>query len=279
MKIFSMLSLRDLSNVILVCKEWKKVAESPWLWRRMEIVVGQLKVTNMNILNTVRLRSVKRVKLLSRYHPDEEEAEAVFGAIMEHEAIRELNISQNQISRVNPDTLARAVNTMEAVNLFNAKLTPAQVQALYTQISQGTKLRLVSMGHVDISGVPPAITGAALNRLNIAKLCNSNITTSQLEAILKLMAQGTALQEVDLGHNNLAEVSPDILAPGVNMIQVVKLYDTGLTRQQIERIIKHRGVMKLKTLDICFNAAIREVPRYLLQMAEQKIVEFSYLMH
>ena len=34
------------------------------------------------------------------------------------------------------------------------------------------------------------------------------------------MAQGTALQEVDLGHNNLAEVSPDILAPGVNMIQV-----------------------------------------------------------
>ena len=34
------------------------------------------------------------------------------------------------------------------------------------------------------------------------------------------MARGTALQEVDLGHNNLAEVSPDIIAPGVNMIQV-----------------------------------------------------------
>ena len=40
----------------------------------------------------------------------------MFRAIMEHEAIRELNISQNQISRVNPDTLARAVNTMEAVS-------------------------------------------------------------------------------------------------------------------------------------------------------------------
>ena len=44
MKIFSLLSLNDLSNVILVCKKWKKVAESPWLWRRMEIVVGQMKV-------------------------------------------------------------------------------------------------------------------------------------------------------------------------------------------------------------------------------------------
>ena len=39
--------------------------------------------------------------------------------------------------------------------------------------------------NVCFSGVPPAITGAALNKLNIAKLCNSNITTSQLEAILR----------------------------------------------------------------------------------------------
>ena len=39
------------------------------------------------------------------------------------------------------------------------------------------------------SVVPPAIIGAALNRLNIAKLCNSNITTSQLEAILRYNCQ------------------------------------------------------------------------------------------
>ena len=87
----------------------------------------------MSILNTVRLRSVRRVRLLSRYHPDEAEAEAVFGAILQHRAITQvsavqystsiiiiitifqLNISQNQISRVNPDTLARAVNNMEQV--------------------------------------------------------------------------------------------------------------------------------------------------------------------
>ena len=109
----------------------------------------------------------------------------------------------------------------------------------------------------------------------------------------------TSLQEIDLGHNNLSEVDTDILAAGVNMIQVVKLYDTNLTRyslifynndymviklflicrQQIEKMVKFRGGGKLKTLDICFNAAIREVPRYILQLAEQKILEFSYLMH
>lgn len=40
----------------------------------------------------------------------------------------------------------------------------------------------------------------------------------------------TSLQEIDLGHNNLSNVNTDILAHGVNMIQVVKLYDTNLTR-------------------------------------------------
>ena len=110
------------------------------------------------------------------------------------------------------------------------------------------------------------------------------------------MSMKTYLQEIDLGHNDLSSVYPDVLAQGVNMIQVVKLYDTSLTRygccnmdkistndfffrQQIEKIIKYRGICKLKTLDICFNAAIREVPRSVLHLAEQKILEFSYLMH
>jgi len=280
MKIFSLLSLADLSNVLLVCRHWRMVAESPWLWRRMEIVVGQMKVTNMNLLNTTRLKSVKRVRLLSRYHPDEEEAEAVFGAILEHEGIRELNISQNQINKVNSDTLARAVNSMEQVNLFNAKLSQSQVSAIYQQMSMTTKLRLVSMGCVDISCVNPDIVAPALNKLNIARLCNTNITTQQLDAILRLMSlHRTSLQEIDLGHNNLSNVNTDILAHGVNMIQVVKLYDTNLTREQIEKIIKYRGGGKLKTLDICFNASIREVPRNVLHLAEQKILEFSYLMH
>ena len=51
-------------------------------------------VTNMSILNTVRLRSVRRVRLLSRYHPDEAEAEAVFGAILQHRAITQVSTVQ-----------------------------------------------------------------------------------------------------------------------------------------------------------------------------------------
>lgn len=41
------------------------------------------------------------------------------------------------------------------MNLFNAKLSAGQVLALYTQMSRGTKLRLVSMGHVDIRWCDP----------------------------------------------------------------------------------------------------------------------------
>ena len=139
LKIFCCLGLQDLSTVLLVCKEWKEVAEAPWLWKKLEVVVGQMKVNNIGILGTRRLESVKRVRLLSKYHPDEEEAEAVFQAIIEHEGIKELNISQNEISKVNPMTLANAVNTMEQVNLFNAKLTSQQFEALFQKMARYTK--------------------------------------------------------------------------------------------------------------------------------------------
>ena len=32
---------------MFVCRRWRAIAESPWLWRRMEVVVGQMKVGNM----------------------------------------------------------------------------------------------------------------------------------------------------------------------------------------------------------------------------------------
>ena len=204
LKIFCCLGQQDLSTVLLVCKEWKEVAESPWLWKKLEVVVGQMKVNNIGILGTRRLESVKRVRLLSKYHPDEEEAEAVFQAIKEHEGIKELNISQNEISKVNPLTLANAVNNMEQVNLFNAKLASQQCEELFHQMARDTKLKVLSIGCVNISGVNPENIEAGLNKLNTARLCNATITTEQLEALFIVMAERSELKEVDLGHNNLA---------------------------------------------------------------------------
>ena len=49
---------------------------------------------------------------------------------------------------------------------------------------------------------------------------------------------GSGKKEVDLGHNNLAGVNEDILASGVNLVHVVKLYDTNLTRYRISTTFK-----------------------------------------
>jgi hypothetical protein len=47
----------------------------------------------------------------------------VLQAIIVHEGIKE----HNQISKVNPMTLANVVNTKEQVDFFNAKLTSADL--------------------------------------------------------------------------------------------------------------------------------------------------------
>ena len=240
--------------------------------------MGHLKVNNINILATRRLESVKRVRLLSRYHPDEEEAEAVFKAILEHAGIKELNISQNEIFRVNAETLAKAVNNMENVNLFNAKLTSQQSRVLFQHMANTTKLKVLSMGCVNISEVNPTILATALNMMATARLCNTAITTEQLDALFRAMARGSKLKEIDLGHNNLAGVDANILAEGIKKIPTVKLYDTNMSRNQIEMIVRN-ATNQLITLDICFNQSIREIPRHILTRAQAQIEEFSYLLH
>ena len=44
---------------------------------------------------------------------------------------------------------------------------------------------MVSMGCVDISGVEAATLALGLNTLTVARLCNTSITTIQLEALLR----------------------------------------------------------------------------------------------
>ena len=50
---------------------------------------------------------------------------------------------------------------------------------------------MVSMGCVDISGVEAATLALGLNTLTVARLCNTSITTSQLEALLRSVQYST----------------------------------------------------------------------------------------
>ena len=56
---------------------------------------------------------------------------------------------------------------------------------MFQEMSAATHLHMLSMGHVNISSVPPLTAARALNRLHIVKLCETNVTTAQLEQILR----------------------------------------------------------------------------------------------
>ena len=145
-------------------------------------------------------------------------------------------------------------------------------------MARDTKLKVLSIGCVNISGVNPEFLAAGLNKVNTARLCNTAITTEQLEALFTVMAERSELKEVDLGHNNLAEVNADVLAHGKKNIDTVKLYERNLSGNQIETLIRHVG-NKLKTPDICFKPDIKETPIQGFMEAESTTKEFSYLMH
>ena len=64
-------------------------------------------------------------------------------------------------------------------------VTGGQVEAVFQEMSGTTRLHMLSMGHVNISTVPANTAATALNRLHIVKLCETNITTEQLDQTLR----------------------------------------------------------------------------------------------
>ena len=61
-KIFKSLSLQDLSTVVLVCRRWREVGETPKLWSQVTVTVDE---RNQDIVSEI--LSSRRMEALSKY--------------------------------------------------------------------------------------------------------------------------------------------------------------------------------------------------------------------
>ena len=79
-------------------------------------------------------------------------------AMVEHKGLEEVNFSQSDLSKVNPNLLASLVEQLERVNLQKTRLTQSHMDILFNRLAKGERGR----------------TGV-LKELNLAKNDLSNI--------------------------------------------------------------------------------------------------------
>ena len=167
-----------------MCKEWRDAVRSLGkLWSKSKFylvshikVIFQVKVQTPNqlpkylsFLDSHGIRNTQQITQcqsgegdgyikLSQILLQPKVTEQMVKAMVEHKGLEEVNFSQSDLSKVNPNLLASLVEQLERVNLQKTRLTQSHMDILFNRLAKGERGR----------------TGV-LKELNLAKNDLSNI--------------------------------------------------------------------------------------------------------
>ena len=110
--VFLLLPRRALLAVLLVCRRWRAVAESPSLW-----AASRLKVTTENLDDVPEVLSSRRWRALSCLSL-REVSDALLASVARHPALQRLEMNYLDLSPADPGLLATAVAGRKAVAMW-----------------------------------------------------------------------------------------------------------------------------------------------------------------
>lgn len=184
-------------------------------------------------------QAVSRLKIvnlgrasLTRLH-----AAAVLKEVMTSKTLRDLNLQDVNLSRVDANLLADAVCRLNNVDLSLTKLTPLQLLPLLTVVASSPSITSLRLLLVDLSQVKSDLLAKAVVRLRSVTL--SKLTTSQATAIFsKIQDSPSILEDLRLQNTNLSQVPPLLLAGAVARMKKADLTSSKLTTDQVTAILK-----------------------------------------
>ena len=109
--------------------------------------------------------------------------------------LRKLNISGNDVSRVEADLLARSVVRLDEIFLLNTRLTSQQAELLLARIvspslqSGQSPLKALYIGDNSLASVSASVLARAVVRLQTVSLDDTNLRSEQVTALLRFISQ------------------------------------------------------------------------------------------
>jgi Leucine-rich repeat (LRR) protein len=169
------------------------------------------------------------------------QVEVIFKVLSENTKMENLHISDNDLSTVEPDILAKAANNLQGLEMNRCRLTSEQGQAIFNKMGQETKLVSLKVieNIIDLSPVDPDVLATALNNLEMGDGWFWNLTNHQTRAIFKQMAQHSKLRGLRISRTNLSAVKPKVLALAISKLEKVHVDYCSLTADQGEAILIH----------------------------------------
>ena len=180
---------------------------------------------------------------------------SVFSKILSSEEVRlrELSLASVSLSHISPAVVSGAAVRLERLATHSCDLNPAQLSALFTEISgvEDKRLRALNLGGNDLSSVPSqTLVAGILSGLEVVMLWNTKLTTDQLTALLAQIStrEDHRLRDLNLAKNDLSSVPTKTLVGAISGLERIELRDASLTREQLAGIYRRVADGKCVTL-------------------------------
>ena len=129
-----------------------------------------------------------------------QQLEAIFTAISTGTSqLRTLYLQNNNLSSVEPPLLARAVSSLENLNLSYTQLKRHQLETILTPLSvEAPCLKILNLRSSPMSSVEADLLARAVNNLEEVNLSSCQLSKKQAEAILTESLMKTSLKRLDI---------------------------------------------------------------------------------
>ena len=184
--IFELVSYKDLKNVVLVCRRWREIGETPRFWSSFP---AKVKTRNMSVMSE--MLSSRRMKQLKKLTIESTLSEEVSHTIMNHPVLREFKLSEEE----EPQTIISVLNVI---------------------CSRGYKGTVLDMSENDMFDIDPELLAKVVTKLQKLEINCTELTLQQAAAIFTAVSEESTMIELDISDNDLSGVDPELLAKAVN---------------------------------------------------------------
>merc|ERR1719319_1874630 len=106
-------------------------------------------------------------------------------------------LAKNNLEKVSPELLKKAICHLEDVNLSSTDITTKQLNALFSFIPTQNILRKINLTYNNLEKVSPELLKKAICHLEDVNLSSTDITTKQLNDLFSFIPTQNILRKIN----------------------------------------------------------------------------------
>jgi len=152
-----------------------------------------------------------------------QQCQAIFRCAAGDTKLNTLNLSDCDLSSVDPETLARVVAKLEEVALAYTDLSNQQCKAIFNCAAGDSKLKNLDLAHCDLSSVDSETLARFVAKLEDVIMNYTKLNSQQCKAIFQCAVADSKLKHLNLSGCDLSTVDPETQAMVVAKLEEVEL--------------------------------------------------------